>query len=193
MESEETKICVKCGEGPKDDDILSQVGRNWSTDKGTVNPLNTLIDLAVKSGLTSLESTLRHHKQEKISTFTHVSCRTKLRTQTLPAKKGSSSTVESTSKRLCEGSFNFKSQCFYCGTECIFDKNQPDRNKFIEVRTIPTKIHKQTLGICEARDDVTSKTVETRLLSVNDLVTAEARCHISAPRVCNTRSSNIIK
>ena len=28
MESEETKICVKCGEGPKDDDILNQVGRN---------------------------------------------------------------------------------------------------------------------------------------------------------------------
>ena len=186
MESKETKICVKCGQGPKDDDILNQVGRNWSTDKGTANPLNTLIDLAVKSGLTSLESMLRHHKQEKISTFTHVSCRTKLRTQTLPAKKGSPSTVESTSKRLCEGSFNFKSQCFYCGTECIFDKKHPDRNKFIEVRTISTNIHKQTLAICEARDDVTSKTVETRLLSVNDLVAAEARYHIS----CRTKFEN---
>ena len=148
MESKETKICVKCGQGPKDDDILNQVGRNWSTDKGTANPLNTLIDLAVKSGLTSLESMLRHHKQEKISTFTHVSCRTKLRTQTLPAKKGSPSTVESTSKRLCEGSFNFKSQCFYCGTECIFDKKHPDRKKVIEVRTTLTNIHKQTLAIC---------------------------------------------
>ena len=78
MESEETKICVKCGEGPKDDDILNQVGCNWSTEKGTANLLNTLIDLAVKSGLTSLESTLRHQKQEKISTFIHLSCRTKL-------------------------------------------------------------------------------------------------------------------
>ena len=112
MESEETKICVKCGEGPKDDDILNQVGRNWSTEKGTTNPLNTLIDLAVKSGLASLESTLRHHKQEKISTFIHLSCRTKLGNQTRPTKRALSSTVESTSKRLCERSFNFKSQCF---------------------------------------------------------------------------------
>ena len=53
MEREETKICVKCGEGPKDGDILNQVGRNWFTEKGTANPLNTLNDLAVKSGLTS--------------------------------------------------------------------------------------------------------------------------------------------
>ena len=186
MESEETKICVKCGEGPKDDDILNQVGRNWSTKKGTANPLNTLIDLAVKSRLTSLESTLQHNKQEKIYTFIHLSCHTKLRNQTRPRKEASSSTVESTSKRLCEGSFNFKSQCFYCGTESIFDKKHPDRNKFIEVRTISTNIHKQTSAIREARDDVTSKTVETRLLSVNDLVAAEARYHIS----CRTKFEN---
>ena len=32
--------------------------------------------------------------------------------------------------------------------------------------------------ICEARDDVTSKTVEIRLLSVNDLVAVEAPYHI---------------
>ena len=186
MDSEETKVCVKCGEGPKDDHILHQVGRNWSIEKGTANPLNTLIDLAVKNGLTSLESTLRHHKQEKISTFIHLSFRTKLRNQTRLTKRTSSSTVESTSKRLYEGSFNFKNQCFYCGTECIFDIKHPGRNNFIEVRTISTNIHKQTLAICEARDDITSKTVETRLLSLNDLVAAEARYHIS----CQTKFEN---
>ena len=186
MDSEETKVCVKCGEGPKDDHILHQVGRNWSIEKGTANPLNTLIDLAVKNGLTSLESTLRHHKQEKISTFIHLSFRTKLRNQTRLTKRTSSSTVESTSKRLCEGSFNFKNQCFYCGTECIFDIKHPGRNNFIEVHTISTNIHKQTLAICEARDDITSKTVETRLLSLNDLVAAEARYHIS----CQTKFEN---
>ena len=154
---------------------MNQVGCNWSTEKGTANLLNTLIDLAVKSGLTSLESTLRHQQQEKISTFIHLSCCIKLRNQTHPTKRALSSTVESTSKR-----------CFYCGTECIFDKKHPDRNQFIEVRTISTNIHKQTLAICEARDDVTSKTVETRLLSVNDLVAAEARYHIS----CRTKFEN---
>lgn len=186
MESEETKICVKCGKGPKDDDILNQVGRNWSAERGTANPLNILIRLAVKSGLKSLESTLRDHKRKNISSFIHLSCRTKLRNQIRQTKRALSSTEETTSKRFCEGTFNFKSQCFYCGTECIFDKKHPDRNKFIEVRTISTNIHKKTLVICEARDDVTSKTVETRLLSVNDLVAAEARYHIS----CRTKFEN---
>ena len=98
MESEEAKVCVKWDEGPNDDDILNQVGRNWPTEKRTGNPLYALIDLAVKSGLTSLESMLRHHKQEKISTFIYLSCRTKLRNQTRQTERASSSTVESTSK-----------------------------------------------------------------------------------------------
>ena len=87
MHSEEAKVCVKCGEGPKDDHILHEVGRNWSIEKGPANPLNNLIDLAVKNGLTSLESTLRHHKQEKISTFILLSFRTKLRNQTRQQKE----------------------------------------------------------------------------------------------------------
>ena len=45
MESEETKVCVKWDEGPNDDDILNQVGRNWPTEKRTGNPLYALIDL----------------------------------------------------------------------------------------------------------------------------------------------------
>ena len=154
---------------------MNQVGCNWSTKKGTANFLNTLIDLAVKSGLTSLESTLRHQKQEKISTFIHLSCRTKLRNQTHPTKRASPSTVGSTSKRY-----------IYCGTECIFDKKHPDRNQFIEVRTISTTIHKQTLAICEACDNVTSKTVETWLLSVNYLAAAEAQYHL----YCRTKFEN---
>ena len=79
-----------------------------------------------------------------------------------------------------------KVNVFYCDTECIFNKKHPDRNKFIEVRTISANIHKQTLAICEARDDVISKTVETRLLSVNDLVAVEAPYHIS----CQTKFEN---
>ena len=39
------------------------------------------------------------------------------------------------------------------------------------------------MAIYEAREDVTSKTMETRLLSVNDLVAVEARYHIS----CRTK------
>jgi len=67
---------------------------------------------------------------------------------------------------------------FCCGTECIFDPKHPDRNKFIEVRTISSNIHKLTLTICKACDDEATKTVENRVINVHDLVAAEARYHI---------------
>ena len=74
---------------------------------------------------------------------------------------------------------DFKSQCFYCGNLCVFDRKHPDRNKFVEVRTISNTIHKLTLDICKTRDDETGRIVETRLLGVSDLVAAEAKYHVS--------------
>eukprot|EP00794_Sanderia_malayensis_P002754 gene2754-3184_t len=149
-------------------------------EKGTQNPLNKLIGQAAKNNLTSLASTLRSNRKEGKTTFIHKSCRTELKNQARPTKRGSSSGAQSTSsKRVCGGSFDFKNQCFYCGAVCIFDRKHPDRNKFVEVRTISTSIHQLTLHICRTRDNDTARTVATRLLSVNDLVAAEARYHVS--------------
>ena len=46
MDENETNICVYCGEEKKENDRLNQVGAHWSADKGTPNPINSLIDYA---------------------------------------------------------------------------------------------------------------------------------------------------
>ena len=73
--------------------------------------------------------------------------------------------------------FNFKLQCFYCEKECKSDSKNPSRKNYQEVRTIHSGIRKRTLLICNKRSDSQAKDVEKRLLSVIDLVAAEAKYH----------------
>ena len=47
------------------------------------------------------------------------------------------------------------------------------------MRTNDTSIYTKTLEICKNRDDDIAKKIEKQLLSVNDLVAAEARYHTS--------------
>lgn len=155
-------ICVKCGEGTRDGDPLNQIGRFWSEEKGPANPLNTLIDYAFKSNLTSLESKLKSNKEKKIPTYIHLSCRTRLKNQSR-SKRAASTGAEHSSKRKNSECFDFKTCCFYCGIECIFDKKHPERNQFIEVRTISSNIHKQTLTICKVRDDQMESLIKSPL------------------------------
>ena len=75
--------------------------------------------------------------------------------------------------------FDFKKQCFYCNGICIVDTKHPDSNKFEEVRTKDTAIYKQTMNICKIRKDDLVKRIELHFQSINDLVAAEARCHIT--------------
>ena len=62
---------------------------------------------------------------------------------------------------------------------CILHKKHPDRNKFEEVRTKGTGIHRATLGICMKRDDKLGKSIESRLLNASHLVAAEEKYHIA--------------
>lgn len=55
------------------------------------------------------------------------------------------------------------------------DPKHPNRRKFEEVRTKATGIYSTTLEICKTRDDEIAKTIESRLLNINDLVAAETR------------------
>ena len=68
----------------------------------------------------------------------------------------------------------------------IFDPKHPDRKNFEEVRTKLTKIHSVTLDICQNRDDLVTKTIESGLLNVSDLVEAEAKYHVP----CRTNFEN---
>ena len=72
-----------------------------------------------------------------------------------------------------------KTLCFYCESLCVVDFKHPLSNKFEEVRSKDTMVHKNTLAICKTRDDKQAKSIEGRLLAVNDLVPAEAEYHVS--------------
>ena len=187
MDVEKDMLCVICNQGENDENILNQIGKYWNPEKGTENPFNTLIAQATKCGLDNLSLKLSSNKDNKTTTYIHHSCRTKLRNQTRSNKRElTTSEQSSSSKRICGVTFDFKAQCFYCGDSCKLDKKHPGRNKFVEVRTISTNIHKQTLEICKTRNDKTAKDVETRLITVSDLVAAEARYHVA----CRTNFEN---
>lgn len=188
MDGETNIFCIICDQGENDGNILNQIGKYWNPEKGTEHPFNTLIAQATKCGLNDLSLKLSSNKESKTITYIHHSCRTKLRNQIRASNKRelTASDEPSSSKRICGATFDFKTRCFYCGNFCKLDKKHPDRNKFVEVRTISTNIHKQTLDISRTRKDKTAKDVETRLITVSDLVAAEARYHVA----CRTNFEN---
>ena len=91
----------------------------------------------------------------------------------------------------CQCDLNMKDLILKCNVFTVnilvsLIKKHPDRNKFEEVRTKGTGIHRATLEICMKRDDKLGKTIESRLLNVSDLVAAEAKYHIA----CRTNFEN---
>ncbi|XP_065652778.1 uncharacterized protein LOC136080098 [Hydra vulgaris] len=74
--------------------------------------------------------------------------------------------------------FGFKKQFFYRGGNCIYDRKNPNCNKFEEVRTKKSAIHSSTIEICRIREDQSAKTIEAGLISVNDVVAAEGRYYV---------------
>ena len=186
---DEDKLCVVCGKGETDGDNLNQVGRFWNQENEKEHPLNTLITLAKKCDLKDLSSKLISNKTNNIITYIHKSCRTNLRNQSRKRKSSDEPGARS-SKRICGGVFDFKKLCFYCEKPCEFDRKHPDRFKmYFEVRTLDTDIHKETLDMCNLRNDETAMNVQRRLLSVKDLVAPEARYHVEC-RVKFENSTN---
>ena len=188
---EDEDICVKCGDGFRNEDRLCNVSTYYCIDdENAKNPLDTTIQHANKLNYKELVETLHKNKNDGIQTFIHTSCRTFLKNRARATKRSSTSSEECKIKRpsirLNQQSFDFKKQCLYCGHDCVFDERRPDRNNFEEVRTKSTDIYYVTLEICQNRDDQLAKTVEARLHGVYDLVAAEARYHVS----CRTNFEN---
>ena len=137
--------------------------------------MDTMIDQAKKLHIENLFTILERKKLSKIKTYIHKTCRTTLRNNL--RKRVSSSTDQEANKRQRTRfrvfNFDFKTQCFYCGNLGTFDPKHPDPKNFEEVRTKLIKIHSVTLDICKTRDDLVAKTMESRLLNVNDLVASK--------------------
>ena len=125
---------------------------------------------------------MRKNKEINKVKFIHNQCRTELRNafrkilSTMEYVNSSNKRISTRSESKC---FDFKTQCFYCESPCVVDFKHPDRNKFEEVRTRDTMIHKNTLAICKNRNDKQGKSIEGRLLVLNDLVAAEATYNVS--------------
>ena len=186
------KVCVNCAEGSRDGDPLNHVGSRFQGGEDKKHPLDTITEHATKLKLDALVTKLNEHKQQQIPTYIHLSCRSFLKNQSRPKRKTAVEEELGSSKRISRRSevekFDFKEQCFYCGKICIFDVKHPDRRDFEEVTTKYTKIYIKTLELCKSREDAYAKTIERRLLSVNDLVAAEARYHKS----CRSTFENIL-
>ncbi|XP_063235988.1 uncharacterized protein LOC134538524 [Bacillus rossius redtenbacheri] len=90
--------------------------------------------------------------------------------------------------RSSEEKFDFKSNCFICGKTAIVDLKVPLERR-VGIHQITTlEIKENFLRKCDERNDEWSERVRARLLSVNDLVSPEARYH----RNCHTNFSKII-
>ena len=106
--------------------------------------------------------------------------RDKLRNQSGPKKRletNKPDSVNRPARRFDVGDFDFKAQCFYCEKTSTPDFCHPDRKAFEVVSTKDTKIYSGTLKIYGSRQDTYTKNIERHLLSVRDLVAAEARYH----------------
>ena len=198
MNTDEENKCVKCcttgGE-------LNEIGKFWREDndeeesvpkkKKKIHPLDAIIQHAHQLEMVELVTTLEESKQNETTVYIHYSCRTELKNHSRPRKWGqpskqlSSSTLRTRSQAQDYG-FDFKRQCFYCGDICKLDPKNPSRKNFELVRTKTTKIYNETIRICETRDNILSKSILGRLLTINDLVAAEGRYH----KACRSKFEN---
>ena len=71
--------------------------------------------------------------------------------------------------------FDWKSNCMFCGGPCQKNIRYPDRSNCHEVTTLHFK--EQMLLSCQKRHDQISKEVALRVCSCNDLVAVEALYH----------------
>ena len=80
-------------------------------------------------------------------------------------------------------SFNWKTDCFYCGMPAISDSRHPDRVARSVASTLPLRTH--VLEMCDERNDYWADQVRRRIESCIDLVAVEAVYHRSCCRTFN--------
>ena len=133
VSNEEKSLCVKCGEGVRTGDPLNWVGSKYTDDSNKKHPLTSIIEYAVKLNLDTLVDKLKLNKRTKAKTYIHLSCRNflKNRSRKRSTTTNTNDTEQPTRAKLEH--FDFKTQCFYCGGNCIYvSKNSsPNLKKFV--------------------------------------------------------------
>ena len=78
-------------------------------------------------------------------------------------------------RRSWHNLFNWKSQCFLCGSNAIIDSGHPSNFQVHRVSTLPFR--QKVIDICEVRNDNWETQVRLKLAECIDLVAVEARNH----------------
>ena len=161
-------MCIRCQKRLIEGDQLNHVGIKFHDDQHKQYPIDILISYAEKLKIEALVSILKYNKENKVSTYIHLSCRNRLKNKSRKKQTFKDEHLITT-KRTCRRSeiekFDFTKQCFYCGKVCFFGSKHPDRNLFGKVATKATGINRNTLELCKFRkDDTKSNSTERRLL-----------------------------
>ena len=159
-------VCLKSTEdmGSEASVTLTQKGlttlRQFSLDRGDARLYEYL---ATSPGCVKVHITCRrdYTNQKCISSVSGSASELK----EVPAKKLRSS---------CE-SFNWKTDCFYCGIPAIVDSCHPDRVSHSIASTLPLRT--RVLQMCDERKDHWADQVQSRIESCIDLVAVEAIYH----------------
>jgi len=143
----------------------------------TKRGLDGLLQYSVDRNEDQITDELKICKRDGLAVFVHEDCRkwfnNKRRISTDKPQK-----IKKT--RLSTDQFNWKSNCFYCGQECITDRKNPNRKDFHFASTFETReniLRKCYAKLEENPDDKFALDVKTRLEDCCDLIAAEARYH----------------
>lgn len=94
-------------------------------------------------------------------------------------ERGSSISSRRSLDRKTEQSFNFKTDCFFCGTNVDLEDQKRRQGDVFRVTTLETK--HTVLQTCFERKEEWAEVVRTRILRVHDLPAADAIYH----QACN--------
>lgn len=144
----------------------------------TQKGLNTLLQCNLQRGDVTLSQYLETGPD---CVRVHVACErdyTNPKRMSSLAADASQLRQESPAKKLRSAcSFNWKADCFFCGTPAVVGSRHPDRADHVVVCTLP--LRSRILEICDKHNDHWSAQVRSRLENCIDLVSVEAVYHQS--------------
>ena len=144
----------------------------------TERGLDGLLKYSVKWQENEITNALKRCKKDNLPVFVHEDCR-----KSFNNKRRISNELQRIKKtRLSVEQFNWKSNCFYCGTECITDRKNPNCKDWHLASTFEMK--ENVLKKCDSKieenpDDQLTLDVKARLENCYDLIAAKGRYHRS--------------
>jgi len=142
--------------------------------------ISTLIEYAKVFEHDELRSYLVEKEERKEAVLIHKDCQKNtgnaMRKRKRDGNKSEAGTKQQKlSTRKSIDTFDWKTQCFFCGDVCEKDEKHPDRRTIFSVTFLHYR--ETILKFCDCRKDDWASEVKRRVLNCFDLVHAEAKYH----------------